>query len=149
MKRLVCLCLVIFSILFMFPVISYADDSALGGQPGDDFYIVVTTQEYITRSSNTRSGNKIYTGYSGDNSVAWEIILSASFKYDGTTSSCTSSSCSVIINDNSWIAASHSSSKSGNTAYGTATLKHQVLGVVTSTSTHNLSLTCDKNGNLS
>lgn len=148
MKRTISIVLVTVLFACLFPIMAYADTSYEAAPSGDECYVIVTTQEYAARSSNTKSGSKTYTGYGSENTAVWKITLSGSFTYNGTTSTCTSSSCSVAIYDSSWRTVSRSSSKSGNTAYGTATLEHIVLGVVVSTSTHDLSLSCDKNGNL-
>ncbi len=44
---------------------------------------------------------------------------------------------------------SHSCWRSGNTAYGTVTMKYKTLGVTIQTITKDISLSCDSNGNLS
>ena len=115
----------------------------------DGGYIITTIQESMTRATNTKSGTKKNTRYNNDGSLAWQIILSGTFTYTGTTSTCTSSSISVNIYDSAYSKVSSSSSKSGNTANGSATISRKVLGVTVATNTYPLSLSCDKNGNLS
>ena len=79
----------------------------------------------------------------------WKITLTGSFTYTGTGSTCTASNCNVTIYNSIWSVASKSATRSGNTAYGSARMVKKYLGAITFDKTYNLSLTCDKNGNVS
>lgn len=114
----------------------------------DGSYIVTTIQEFDTRATQTKSGNKTESIYNNDGSLACRIILGGTFTYTGTTATCISSNITVNIYDSSYSKVSSSSSKSGNTASGSATISRKVLGVTVATNTYPLSLSCDKDGNL-
>lgn len=115
----------------------------------DGSRLQITIFESSTRASGTKTGYAqcLYSG--SDGAAEWRAILTGTFTYNGTTSTCTASSCSVTIYDNSWYNISKSASKSGNTATATVTMGLKVLGVTVSKPTYNLTLTCDKDGNLS
>lgn len=115
----------------------------------DGSYFAVTYVNPGIRTAKTQTGSKIYTYYDSDDVVRWEAVLTGTFTHNGTTSACTSSSCSVTIYDNDWYVVSKSASKSGNTATAEVTMGYKVLGVTVSTKPYSLTLTCDKNGSLS
>lgn len=116
----------------------------------DGSYLEVTLESAPqTRASGSLTKTKNYTCKETDGTAQWKISLTGSFTYTGTTSTCTAASCNVTIYQSIWSAASKSASKSGNTAYGTARILRKYLGVTVSDKTYNLTLTCDKNGNVS
>ena len=88
--------------------------------------------------------------YTSSNGITqWKATLKATFTYDGSTSRCTSvDSPSVVIYDNTWSLDSKSCSKSGNTATGNITMAKKLL-LGSSKAPITLTLSCDKNGNLS
>lgn len=114
----------------------------------DGSCLVISIESVPTRASKITK-SKVYTYRDENGNTDWKITLTGSFTYDGTSATCTSSNCTVTIYDTGWYVISKSSSKSGNTAYGTATLGLKVLGVTIRQETYNLTLTCDKNGNVS
>ena len=115
----------------------------------DGGYIVTTIEESMTRATNTKTGTKRDSKYNSDGTLEWQIILRGVFTYTGTTSTCTESTIAVNIYASNYSEVSRSATKSGNTAYGSATISRKVLGVTIATDTYPLTLTCDKNGNLS
>lgn len=115
----------------------------------DGCYVIVTIEDISTRATNTRSGNKYLTYYDGSDNVEWEAKLSASFTYDGTSSTCTSASCTVTIYENAWYEYSKSTSRSGNTATTQLTMGQKFLGITIAKREYTITLTCDKDGNLS
>ncbi|MDY2983051.1 MAG: hypothetical protein SOT00_06725 [Eubacteriales bacterium] len=62
---------------------------------------------------------------------------------------CTASSYTYQIHNSSWSFSSGSASKSGNTATAKGTFARKVLGITVDSKTLTVSLSCDKNGNLS
>ena len=126
-----------------------ANDSAeiISLENGD--YIVVTTEVYETRATQTKSANRKYSYTTSSGDVEWVITLNGTFTYTGTTSACTASSCTVTVNDSSWYVVSKSASKSGSTAAANVTMGRKVLGITITKKDYTLTLTCDKNGNLS
>lgn len=111
--------------------------------------MIITIQESNTRSSGTKSGSARYTFRDDNGKTCWIATLSGTFTYNGTSATCTSSSVNVSISDNAWYLISKSAAKSGNTATATVTMGLKVLGITVSKPTYNLTLTCDKDGNLS
>lgn len=135
--------------LSLFPVNSMAAENTqiIYLENGD--YIMETLTESGGRSTGEKTGHKNQVYYKRDGTAAWKAILTGTFTYDGTSATCTNASISVTVYDSTWYTASKSASKSGNTATGTVTMGCRILGITTDKVTANLTLTCDKNGNLS
>lgn len=100
-------------------------------------------------TSSSKSASKSVTYYSSDNVALWKASVNGTFTYNGTTSTCTKASHSVTIYNSAWYKYSGSAYASGNKATANITMKKKFLGIVTSTRSATLTLTCDKNGNLS
>lgn len=115
----------------------------------DGSYLQITIEELTTRATNTRTANKYLTHYNSSDEVLWEAKLTASFTYTGTTSACTSANCSVTVNDSAWYVVSKSASYSGNTATANLTMGKKFLGITIDKPEYTITLTCDKDGNLS
>lgn len=109
----------------------------------DGDYIVVTLIPAVSRATLVKGKEYVY--YNSADVAEWVMTLTGTFTYDGRTSSCTSSRCTVTIYDDSgWELVSKSATKSGNTAYGRAVFSGpNGLSVPV-----NLTLTCDKDGNV-
>ena len=116
----------------------------------DGSYTVTRIEQMPTaRAAGSVTGSKVTDHYSGDNVLVWKATLQATFTYDGSSARCTAvDNLSVRIFESGWSMASKSSSKSGNTATGNITMRYSGL-----TGAGNfpitLTLSCDKNGNLS
>lgn len=126
----------------------------------DGSYIVTTLCEEVESSiSNslspcastysTKSGSKTETGYSSDGDVLWTFTLRGSFTYGSGTSSCTAATYSYTTPGSGWSLDSASTSKSGNTAYGTGEFVKKVLFITTDSRTSSLSISCSSTGTLS
>lgn len=115
----------------------------------DGSYIEITVEVITGRATNTKNGYKTYSYYDASNNLEWQAKLSASFTYNGTTSTCTSASCSVSIYENAWYESSNSTTRSGNTATTKLVMGQKLLGVTIAKREYTITLTCDKNGNLS
>ena len=154
MKRRIFSCLLMVALLVaVLPQYALAEEPACGPakiiymENGD--YIVVTTEVYETRATQTKSANKKYSYTTSNGDVEWIITLNGTFTYTGTTSTCTASSCTVTVNDNSWYVVSKTASRSGSTATANVTMGRKLLGITIAKDDYTLTLTCDKNGNLS
>lgn len=110
-----------------------------------------TVTEIIDGNARATTGTKCKqtTKYNSDDEVEWIFRLYAVFSYDGTTSSCTMAYTTLVIQSDIWYEISRESSYSGATAYGSATLGKTLLGITISKPTYSLTLSCDKDGNLS
>lgn len=115
----------------------------------DGSYLTVKTIVVDARESFTKNASRLYEYYSSSNVKKWEATLIATFIYDGASCTCASSSVQVNILDSAWYIVSKEESKSGNTAIGDLVMGYKFLGITTTKKTVNMSITCDKDGNLS
>lgn len=116
----------------------------------DGSYLIMTTAEIVNYSrASVKTGTRTYTHIASNGETLWTYKITGTFSYTGSTSTCTAVSDSYTISNDNWHMSSHSCSKSGNTAYGTVTMKYKVLGITTSTITRDLSLSCSATGTLS
>lgn len=115
----------------------------------DGSYIEIHVAESLTRAANTKSGTKTYSCYDSSDNLQWQAKLCASFTYDSTTSSCASASCTVTIYESKWYEISNTTTRSGNTATTALTMGKKFLGITVSKPEYTITLTCDKDGNLS
>lgn len=118
---------------------------------GDGGYTVVTVTKEVTegRAANYSRGEKEYEHFTGDDILQWKAVLDATFTYNGSSATCTKvNALNVTIYDSGWSVGSKSTSKSGNTAYGYLTMRGMLVGGEQGVPV-TLTLTCDKNGNLS
>ena len=154
MKRIAVLLLAVTVVLLLLPANAYAVSPAQEGgiteiqQFADGSYLVITIQTIETYASGTKSGTATYTYYSASNEILWIAVLTGTFTYNGTTATCTASSCNVTVYSNNWYVISKSASHSANTATGTVTMGYKFLGVTIMRETYDLSLSCDPNGNI-
>ena len=94
----------------------------------DGSYLTITVYENNTaRTRNTKSGSKSYIYSDANGTEMWRCVLNATFTYEDTLYTY----------------------RSGNTAYGKLTVGKKLLGVTVGTYNYTLTLTCDKDGNLS
>ncbi len=150
MKKVLCAVLAIFILINVTIMLCSAAETA---QPEIEYFsdgsYMITEIETENSCKSTVSKSKTTKYYDSSNNLQWKATLTATFSYNGSTSSCTSSSVSHTIYDNAWRNTYSSASKSGNTATGEFTFKHYVLGIPVKTVNKTLTLTCDKNGNVS
>ena len=106
-------------------------------------------EESITRTTSTKIAKKTGSYKNSSGTVLWSVTVTGTFSYNGSTSSCTKSVVSTHINNSRWSISKSSSSKSGNKATATAIAKCTSDGAVVSTVSKTVTLTCDKDGNLS
>ena len=150
MKRVVSVLLAIYLLVIALPIGGHAAEEKEEIIYFDDgSYLVIEINRSQERATWRVTGNKRYTYYGSDGTSLWYAVLTGNFDYTGTSSSCTSSSVSVTVQDSAWYVISKSASKSGNTATGSATVGEKVLGVTVTRVPVSLTLTCDANGNLS
>ncbi len=99
------------------------------------------------RGSVTASKDRKY--YSDSNVLLWKVTLTGTFSYNGSSSSCTAASTAVNIYSSTWVKVSEYTNHSGSTATCAVMMGKKVLGVVITFINVNLTLSCDKNGNIS
>ncbi len=124
----------------------FADGSVLLVSP---VYTIDDQSITTLATSTTLSRGKDVTYTDSNGNLEWKYTLTATFSYvSGVSSTCTKASYSQTINDSSWSFSDGSATKSGNTAYGKGTFKHKVLFITTKTYNIDISMTCDKYGNV-
>lgn len=109
----------------------------------DGSYALITFGE----NNPTRSSDNFYRTYTYYNPLGqkcFSYTLYATFTYNGVTSQTDFCDFSAAIYRQGWDIDAHSEYISGNTAYGNATF----TGPEGQVRTANLTLTCDKNGNV-
>ena len=78
----------------------------------------------------------------------WSVRLSGTFIYNHRKSVCVSSEITYEIRDSDWKMLSYTSNEDGNTATGEFSIRQYKLGVPLKLIEKTLTLTCDKNGNV-
>lgn len=153
MKKIIAIFLTVFLILSI-PTISYANDTDYC-KPNEyieyfsDGSYSVTTIESINvavMANSSVSKYKTITHYSSKDEKEWEITITGTFTYTGSSATCTNSTVSYTIYDKNWKVTSAQASKSGRTATGEFTLKRYFLGIPTKTVNETLTLTCSNTG---
>lgn len=116
---------------------------------GSYIEIVIDEGNMNARTSITKKKTATYKG--SDGTALWSVTVTGTFNYNGTTSSCTSSSVSTANYSSTWKLSNKKASKSGATASASVTAKqyHSNGATVLKTINKTVKLTCDKNGNLS
>lgn len=152
MRKIFSLLIVIVIVLGFLPANTYATDKTESRNIiafEDGSYIEIIVADISARATNTKNGYKTYTYYDSADNVEWQAKLSASFTYNGTTSSCNSASCTVTVYDSKWYEVSNTTTRSGSTATTQLTMGRKLLGITVSKPAYTITLTCDKDGNLS
>lgn len=147
MKRIFSLCLVVALLLAAFPCSALAAEAPLTGDNtvyfSDGSYIVTEIKNPNARDATQ---SKTDTYYNSNGVAEWKIILTGTFRYNGTVATCTGASCEVEIYDNSWYLVSKSADYELATASCQVTLGKKVAGITVDTPSFELSLTCIKYG---
>lgn len=149
-KRVISLIAVVVLLVTMLPISSVASQTGVEIiELADGGYIEVGIEDISPRTTNTRVAYKYFRYYDGSDNLEWEARLDGTFTYDGTTSTCTSASCTVAIYENAWYEISNTTTRSGNTATTQLTMGQKFLGITISKPQYTITLTCDKDGNMS
>ena len=153
MKRLTCILSALLFLLFSNNITAFAvpssEDTVIYLENG--YYIVetITEESILFRAGGTKSGQKSTTCYNDSNEILWSATLKGTFTHTGSRATCTASSITYAVYDDSWKIISATASKSGNTATGNVVAKKYVLGRPIKTVERTVTLTCSSNGTLS
>lgn len=119
----------------------------------DGSYIVttITSEETTLMRSTSKTLTKSVRVYNSDKEETCRLTLKAVFSINnGSSVTCTSSSCSTTIYQNGWSIVSTSATRSNKTSYATATAtgtaKKKVLGITTKSIDLSTTITCYKDG---
>lgn len=121
-------------------IIHVFDDGSqlLEGKPA----VTAQTRDNIT-------AHKPYYHRNSSGTLLWTITVNGTFSYNGSTSSCISASYDTQINNSAWSVQSGSAYPSGNSAIASVVMARKLLLIVLETVPVTITLTCDKNGNVS
>ena len=149
-----CKCLIaILLIVTLLPIRSFAtqnDNNAEGVIYYDDgSYLIVRDITMDTRATFTKNAVREYTYCNANDEKQWVATFRATFTYNGTSCTCASSYLSFNILNDKWYVVSEEATKSGNVASCEFTMGYKFLGITTTKKTISMSITCDKDGNLS
>jgi len=116
---------------------------------GSYIEIVIDDGNTSARTSITKKKTATYKGSEG--TAFWSVTVKGTFNYNGTMSSCASSSIETKSYVSNWKLSNKKASKSGATTSASATAKlyHSNGTTVLQTINKTVKLTCDKNGKLS
>lgn len=112
-------------------------------------YIIVQLTSMESRASGTKTASKTYTYYGSDDVESWRAVLRGTFTYNGSSATCTASSCDITISNSAWYVVSKTPTKSGSSALCELVMGRKLLGITVSKETVSMRITCDANGNLS
>ncbi|MCM1285886.1 MAG: hypothetical protein NC213_05065 [Acetobacter sp.] len=121
----------------------------------DGSYMVTTIETEadngiaLLATTSTKSSSKSVKYYSSSNDLQWIVTLTGTFSYTGSSATCTKSSATYKVYDSNWKVKSATASKSGRTATGNYTVKRYALGIVTSTKTGTIKISCSNTGVIS
>ena len=102
--------------------------------------------------AQTRDGvtaQKAYHHCNSSGTILWTATVIGTFTYNGSTSSCTNASYSTEVNAGPWSEQSGTAYPSGNSAIADVVMRRKLLFIVVETVPVTITLTCDKDGNLS
>ena len=150
----------VFSILLIMLMIFSVNINACAGSDTattveyfDDGSCIETTivlDEYIsTYATQVKKLEKSISYKDEDGIVCWSATLTATFRYTGSSATCTDSTVSYEIYDSAWRMTSATASKSGNTATADITAKRYTLGIPFKTIDRTITMTCSANGTIS
>lgn len=152
MRKIFSLLIVIVIVLGFLPANTYATDKTESRNIiafEDGSYIEIIVADIFAIATNAKNGYKTYTHYDSADNVEWQAKLSASFTYNGTTYSCNSTSCTVTVYDSKWYEISNTTTRGGSMATTQLTMGRKLSGITVSKPAYTITLTCDKDGNLS
>lgn len=95
------------------------------------------------------SKTKFLSYYDKNGTLLWTVYLDCTFTYNGKTSKCTKAVFSADIADKDWKLVSSDVTKDGNFAKADFSVRQYKLGVALKLIEKSITLTCDKNGNIS
>lgn len=100
-------------------------------------------------ATNTKTSSKKNEYFNSSGELMWDAIITGTFVYTGTTSTCTSSSITYNVYNSNWKITSATSAESGNKAIGYITAKRYFVGIPVQTVEETISITCSADGTLS
>ena len=155
MKKFLCLLTsVILSCSLTFSCFAYTPDTpkTVSNEYTQNGYIYeITTTEYNHSfyKDQTKTVSRTATYKTPAGNPLWSMTLIATFKYNGSSSSCTFSKVETKVYHSAWKITSKNSSHSKNVATAKVVAKLFKGSTVSQTKTKTLTLTCSKTGVIS
>lgn len=153
MKKVFSILLIMLMIFSVNINVCAGSDAATTVEYFDDGSCIETTivfDEYIsTYATQVKKLEKSISYKDEDGIVCWSATLTATFRYTGSSATCTDSTVSYEIYDSAWRMTSATASKSGNTATADITAKRYTLGIPFKTIDRTITMTCSANGTIS
>lgn len=115
----------------------------------DGSYLTTVITGGTSRASGDLTKTKLVTYRDSNDHALWDIALTASFIYTGLSATCTSCSAKVTIYSSNWYEISKSTSRDGGSAICNVEMGRKILGITLEKIPHTVTLTCDKDGNVS
>ncbi len=157
-RRLLRLCSLMFSLLILFSALSLpalcAETTHSLGTAKVVYYPDGSREEIVLgyESGGYRStvtGHITKTFYSSNDEPVWRVRLNGSFTYNGVVSNCTNAYITTTFYQSGWSVISENTTHNANVAATHVELGKRILGIVHTAGYADLSITCDKDGNLS
>ena len=111
--------------------------------------ILVVEKGVSVYGTQYKDGTKKITYKDEDGIVCWKATLTATFRYTGSSATCTDSDVTYTVSNSKWKITSATASKSGNTATADVTAKRYTLGIPVETLNRTITMTCSANGTIS
>ena len=119
--------------------IEYLDD-------GSYYVVLIEEVRSLTRATSTKTGTKTTKYVDTSGKTVWQVSVTGKFSFNGTSSSCTSSSVNATSYTSNWVISNKKTSKNGSTATASATAKRYYSGSLIDTKSKTVTLTCTANG---
>lgn len=144
-------------IMFSLSIPAFAVDNTDNGntfieylEDGSCFITTITVvEEFSNYATNTKTASKSISYKDEDGIVCWSATLYATFRYTGSSATCTESDVTYTVSNSKWKITSATASKSGNTATADVTAKRYTLGIPLETLNRTITMTCSANGTIS
>lgn len=149
MKKILSFAVAVCLIISIVPQLGYAlntENDVIYFENGS--YLIVSVQTVESRIAGTKSSSKTYQYCLPDGTLEWQAVLRGSFVYTGSSGNCTSATCNVTIYNPDWYEVSKTTGTANGTASAELVMGYKVIGITTKTVPVSMSITCDKDGNL-
>lgn len=110
---------------------------------------IIKSSSITTYSTNTITKSKTNKYKNEAGKVLYTLSVTGTFKYTGSTATCTNSTAKATSLSNDWKIISKNASKSGNKATAKAIVNHHYNGSIIQTKYPSVTLTCSATGKLS
>lgn len=140
---------IVLSVVLMMSVCLFVNTPSYANEYYFDEQIEVIEENIFMLATQSKKAKKTLSYKNSSGKVLWSVSVIGTFSYNGSSSKCTKSDVSLVINDTNWKESSKSGSLSGNKATAKAVVKCVSLGATISTISKTVTLSCSPKGELS